>query len=147
VLSKTRHWKRVLHRIGHQWWQIKGTIDYVKRFKRRKATKLDKNPLNFALNWRYLISNIAVRPVQIWMYRSRFSLKKWPRRCRRPWPRRRSRPGAGWKIQSDEVWNLYNGVGLYLYTWNGSNESPQSHEISAQSNCFCHVVPAGMWQA
>ncbi len=51
------------------------------------------------------------------------------------------------KVQSDEVWNLYNGTGLILYTWDGSDTPPQRHELSAASNSFCHVVPAGTWQA
>jgi uncharacterized protein len=50
-------------------------------------------------------------------------------------------------VQSDEVWNLYRGAGLYLYTWDGSDSPPRRHELSAGSNAFCHVVPAGIWQA
>ena len=33
------------------------------------------------------------------------------------------------KVASDEVWNLYQGTGIHF------------------DNCFCHVVPAGIWQA
>ncbi len=51
------------------------------------------------------------------------------------------------KVQSDEVWNLYKGNGLNLYTWDGSDAPPQRHELSATSNSFCHIVPAGIWQA
>lgn len=51
------------------------------------------------------------------------------------------------KVLSDEVWNLYQGPGLYLYTWDGSDIPPQQHELSAVSNSFCHVVRAGTWQA
>ncbi len=51
------------------------------------------------------------------------------------------------KVQSDEVWNLYQGAGLYLHTWDGSQTPPHRHELSATSNSFCHVVPAGIWQA
>ena len=51
------------------------------------------------------------------------------------------------KVSSDEVWNFYDGPGLYLYTWDGSATPPVCTELSADSNCFCHVVPAGIWQA
>lgn len=51
------------------------------------------------------------------------------------------------RVQSDEVWNLYQGAGLYLHTWDGSDSPPQRHELSAASGAYCHVVPAGVWQA
>lgn len=51
------------------------------------------------------------------------------------------------RVQSDEIWNLYHGTGVYLYTWDGTGTPPQRHELSATSNSFCHVVPAGIWQA
>jgi predicted cupin superfamily sugar epimerase len=51
------------------------------------------------------------------------------------------------KVTSDEVWNLYQGEGLYLYVWNGSDTPPEKIELSASAGVFCHVVPAGYWQA
>jgi len=51
------------------------------------------------------------------------------------------------RVRSDEVWSLYRGAGLYLYTWDGSDSPPQKHELSDASNSYCHVVPAGIWQA
>lgn len=51
------------------------------------------------------------------------------------------------KVASDEVWNLYQGAGLNLYTWDGSNTPPACRTLSSGNNCFCHVVPAGTWQA
>ena len=51
------------------------------------------------------------------------------------------------KVQSDEVWNLYKGEGLYLYLWEGGQKPPKRVELSAESNTFCHIVPAGIWQA
>lgn len=51
------------------------------------------------------------------------------------------------RVRSDEVWNLYRGTGLYLYTWEESRGRPRRHELSAEANTFCHVVPAGVWQA
>ncbi len=51
------------------------------------------------------------------------------------------------KVMSDEVWNLYQGSGIYLYTWDGTDTTPQCTELSAGANSFCHVVPAGIWQA
>ncbi|MCG8473354.1 MAG: cupin domain-containing protein [Desulfobacterales bacterium] len=51
------------------------------------------------------------------------------------------------KVVSDEVWNLYQGEGLIIYTWDESNTQPQRTILSADKNRFCHVVPAGIWQA
>jgi hypothetical protein len=51
------------------------------------------------------------------------------------------------RITSDEVWNLYRGRGLRLYTWDGTDNPPASVTLSAGENRFCHVVPAGTWQA
>lgn len=51
------------------------------------------------------------------------------------------------KVLSDEVWNLYQGTGLRLYTWDGSSTPPQCVTLSAADNVFCHVIPAGVWQA
>jgi predicted cupin superfamily sugar epimerase len=51
------------------------------------------------------------------------------------------------KVASDEIWNLYQGYGLNLYTWDGSEKPPICTELSTSTNCFCHVIPAGIWQA
>ena len=51
------------------------------------------------------------------------------------------------KVTSDEVWNLYRGAGIHLYTWDGTESAPDRVTLSADNNCFCHVIPAGMWQA
>ena len=51
------------------------------------------------------------------------------------------------RVFSDEVWNLYQGSGLRLYTWDGTSTPPTSFTLSAAANCFCHVIPAGTWQA
>jgi predicted cupin superfamily sugar epimerase len=51
------------------------------------------------------------------------------------------------KVSSDEIWNLYQGQGVNLYTWDGSVTPPVCTQLSAENNCFCHVVPAGIWQA
>lgn len=51
------------------------------------------------------------------------------------------------RVASDEIWNLYQGQGLNLYTWDGTNQPPQCVTLSAENNCFCHVIPAGIWQA
>jgi predicted cupin superfamily sugar epimerase len=50
------------------------------------------------------------------------------------------------RVSSDEVWNLYQGEGLRLYLWDGIAQ-PEYVTLSAQSECFCHVVSAGVWQA
>ena len=51
------------------------------------------------------------------------------------------------RVDADEVWNLYSGQGMYLYIWDGTKNSPETITLSAEENCFCHVIPAGSWQA
>ena len=51
------------------------------------------------------------------------------------------------RVNNDEVWNLYQGEGLYLYQWDGMSSAIDSIELSAKSMNFCHVIPAGYWQA
>jgi hypothetical protein len=51
------------------------------------------------------------------------------------------------RVAADEIWNLYQGAGLNLYLWDGTANSPQCVRLAAAENCFCHVVPAGVWQA
>lgn len=51
------------------------------------------------------------------------------------------------KVTSDEIWNLYQGEGIQLILWDETNAPPQCITLSAKENCFCHVVPAGIWQA
>jgi predicted cupin superfamily sugar epimerase len=51
------------------------------------------------------------------------------------------------KVDSDEVWNLYQGEGIRLHIWDGSENMPETVTLSAATNTFCHVIPAGFWQA
>ncbi len=51
------------------------------------------------------------------------------------------------QVASDEVWNLYRGRGLNLYSWDGTSQAPSCITLSAEANTFCHVIPAGHWQA
>ena len=51
------------------------------------------------------------------------------------------------RVGSDEVWNLYQGQGVRLYLWEGDERPPACITLAAAANCFCHVVPAGTWQA
>ena len=51
------------------------------------------------------------------------------------------------RVTSDEVWNLYQGVGINLYLWDGTTAKIEKIELSPENNKFCHVVPAGCWQA
>lgn len=51
------------------------------------------------------------------------------------------------KVTSDEVWNLYQGAGITLFTWDGTAAFPTRIHLSAAENRFCHVVRAGVWQA
>jgi len=49
------------------------------------------------------------------------------------------------RVRSEEVWNLYRGA-LRLWVWDEAGE-PAAIDLSAEANRFCHVVPAGVWQA
>ena len=51
------------------------------------------------------------------------------------------------KVNGDEVWNFYQGRGLYLYIWDGTYSPPQRIILSPEENQFCYVVPSGVWQA
>ena len=51
------------------------------------------------------------------------------------------------RVASDEVWNIYQGTGLNLYLWNGSDNPPECIILSVENNNFCHMVPANIWQA
>ncbi len=51
------------------------------------------------------------------------------------------------RVNSDEVWNLYQGSGLYLYLWDGVSTAAERVALSATERAFCHVVPRGIWQA
>ncbi len=51
------------------------------------------------------------------------------------------------RVTSDEIWNLYQGEGLNLYTWEGTDRPPECITLSVSDNCFCYVIPAGTWQA
>ncbi len=50
------------------------------------------------------------------------------------------------RVTSDEIWNLYRG-GVRLYVWGGMGSELESVELSDNSQNYCHVVPAGYWQA
>lgn len=51
------------------------------------------------------------------------------------------------KVSSDEVWNLYEGEGLYLYLWDADNRKLEKVELSRGAREYCHVVKGGLWQA
>ena len=51
------------------------------------------------------------------------------------------------RLTSDEVWNLYKGTGLKLYTWDGTDNLPECTVLSADSENFCHIVQANTWMA
>ena len=51
------------------------------------------------------------------------------------------------RVASDEVWNLYKGAGIRLFTWDGTDKLPEFVTLSVEENRYCHVIPAGMWQA
>ena len=49
-------------------------------------------------------------------------------------------------VDNDESWNLYRGEGVFLYLWDGNKSRAVRIELSAKSNSYCYVVPAGIWQ-
>ena len=51
------------------------------------------------------------------------------------------------RVSSDEVWNLYQGAGVTVHTWDGTRNPPVSVTLSQKLGRYCHVVPAGVWQA
>ena len=51
------------------------------------------------------------------------------------------------RLASDEVWNLYQGTGIILYTWDGTDNPPMVTTLSEEKEEFCHVVSANTWQA
>ena len=51
------------------------------------------------------------------------------------------------RVASDEVWNLYEGAGVWLYLWNDASGTVEEWELSRDSGHYCQFVPAGVWQA
>ncbi|MEE4608057.1 MAG: cupin domain-containing protein [Desulfobacteraceae bacterium] len=51
------------------------------------------------------------------------------------------------RVGGDEIWNLYRGPGLRLYLWDGTERAPDCVVLAAEENRYCHVIPAGVWQA
>lgn len=50
------------------------------------------------------------------------------------------------KVSSDEVWNLYKGE-ICLYLWDDALQQMKCVRLSNETREYCHVVPAGIWQA
>jgi predicted cupin superfamily sugar epimerase len=51
------------------------------------------------------------------------------------------------KVTSDEVWNVYRGGGVHLYLWDPIQKQSDHVTLSSESDTYCYVVPAGIWQA
>lgn len=51
------------------------------------------------------------------------------------------------RVEQEEVWNLYQGAGLRLWLADESTRTVESVTLGAEETRFCHVVPAGVWQA
>jgi predicted cupin superfamily sugar epimerase len=52
------------------------------------------------------------------------------------------------RVDSDEVWNLYRGPGVRLLLWDAdAGDTVEEVVLSAAAANYCHVVPAGVWQA
>ena len=50
------------------------------------------------------------------------------------------------RVEQEEVWNLYTG-NLRLWLLNPASGQIDSVILSKEENNFCHVIPAGIWQA
>lgn len=51
------------------------------------------------------------------------------------------------KVESDEVWNLYEGEGITLYLWDDEKQIMDKIQLSPSKREYCFVVKAGLWQA
>lgn len=51
------------------------------------------------------------------------------------------------KVDSDEVWNLYEGNGVILFLWDDAGKEMKQIELSPGTREYCFVVKAGLWQA
>lgn len=51
------------------------------------------------------------------------------------------------RVEQDEVWNLYEGRGLSLWTYNEATGHLGEIRLGREELTFCAVVPAGCWQA
>lgn len=51
------------------------------------------------------------------------------------------------RVSSDEIWNLYRGAGVRVAQWDGQSADVEIIELTAESDNYCHIVPAGYWQA
>jgi predicted cupin superfamily sugar epimerase len=51
------------------------------------------------------------------------------------------------KVESDEIWNLYEGAGLVLYLWDEDREELERIELSRVNREYCHGIRSGLWQA
>lgn len=51
------------------------------------------------------------------------------------------------RVESDEVWNLYEGPGLTLFLWDPETHTLDKKELSRKDREYCCVVSAGLWQA
>jgi len=51
------------------------------------------------------------------------------------------------RIDSDEIWHLYQGAGVRLHLWHPNDRTVRCIELMASEQRFCYVVEAGTWQA
>lgn len=51
------------------------------------------------------------------------------------------------RVESDEIWNLYEGDGLQLYIWDDMACKMENVLLAAENQNYCHVIKAGLWQA
>lgn len=51
------------------------------------------------------------------------------------------------RVESDEVWNLYEGTALYLFTWDPVSQHLEKVKLSVHAREYCYVVRGGLWQA
>jgi len=51
------------------------------------------------------------------------------------------------RVASDEAWHLYEGGGVILHQWREGSDSVERVRLDRDNHRYCHVVPAGTWQA
>ncbi|MFP4358198.1 MAG: cupin domain-containing protein [Puniceicoccaceae bacterium] len=51
------------------------------------------------------------------------------------------------RVAADEAWHLYEGGGVILHQWREGAGSVERIRLGRDRRRYCHVVPAGTWQA
>lgn len=51
------------------------------------------------------------------------------------------------RVESDELWHLYEGEGVVLHQWIPGERSVKSVVLGGEESPHCLLIPAGVWQA